>query len=156
LKQVQEAVKEDNIILNLVDVASPVRDKTSPVAKSHDNLAVIDLVADQRVALPDTKVQFTVSVFNYGATEPQRPPYLRRRANGEVDKATSTQSEKAAPGKVTRHTFELSFPERKLTPAEKEEEKTRKGTPPTLEEKERRRRLDRQFFHIQVDVGKED
>jgi hypothetical protein len=149
LEQVQGAVQE-GVAVNLVDVAAPNRDKSKPTTKAHDNLAIIDFSADQRVALPETKVQFTVSVMNYGTTTPQKPPFLNVKVNGQPDAATSTQiKEVPSPGQLVKHTFEVSFPERKggaieLKPSD------------SPEEKERKRRLDRQFFHIQVDIGKED
>jgi hypothetical protein len=146
-QEVQAAVKDD-ISLHLVDVASPTRDRSTEVVRSNDNLAVVDFSANPRVATAGTDVEFTVHVMNYGATEPQPPPRLTVRVNGEVDKAATTSLGKVPAGELSEHKFKINFPT------------TDKGAAPILpgdgpEERERKRRQDRRYFHVQVDIGRE-
>ncbi len=146
-KEVQGAIKEE-ISVTFLDVAAPFREKASQVVRNHDNLAIVEFAADQRVALEETKVQFTVGIMNYGVTVQQPPPTLRVRVNGEYDKIVSQQLPSLAAGTMTRHSFDLSFPRREKGPAGI-------ASKDTDEEKERKRRLDRYYFHVQADIGDE-
>jgi hypothetical protein len=55
--------------INLVDTAHPYRSDIQKTPLYHDNLAVVELRPETRVAAKDTPVQFTVTVANYGASE---------------------------------------------------------------------------------------
>ena len=61
-----KGILEDGVNLNLIDVAAPYRGTTGKVALNHDNLALVDLKADTRVAIEDGEVEFTATIMNYG------------------------------------------------------------------------------------------
>ncbi len=137
---------EDGIDVNLIDTAAPYRSRTSRLAQHHDNLALVDLKADTRVAIEETEVELTASIMNYGQAEGKT--FLKVYVNGENDLSRDMVLEKLKPGELSQHKFTLRFPGRKKTA-----EITEKDTP---EERERKRRLDREFFHIRVTIARED
>jgi hypothetical protein len=57
------------VILNLVDAAHPYRSEVQKAPLFHDNLAIVDLRPETRVAARDMPVQFSVTVANYGTSE---------------------------------------------------------------------------------------
>jgi hypothetical protein len=141
-------IVEDEINLNLIDVAAPFRTRAARVVQNHDNLAIVDFKPDTRVAVEDAQVEFTVTIQNFGDTAPQPPPFLKVKVNGQVDHTRSQQTAAIPPNSKIDHKFTLAFPL-----------KAKAGTQITekdgTEERERKRRLQREFFHVRVDIGPE-
>jgi hypothetical protein len=139
----------DEINLNLIDVGDPVREKKSKAVANHDNLAIIDFKPDTRVAIEDQQVEFTVTVQNFGTTELPTPPRVRVLVDGQEDKLNSVKMDRIGPGSTVQHKFTTKFPLKNKARFEISD----KDSP---EERERKRRLQREFYHVRVDIGPED
>lgn len=63
------AAKQAGIQITLVDAAHPVRTESQKVPLYHDNLAIVDLRPEARVAAEGIPVQFTVAVANFSTSE---------------------------------------------------------------------------------------
>jgi hypothetical protein len=150
-EKIQEEIKkilENRINLNLVDVAHPTRSSGSTkVALHHDNLALVDLKAESRVAIEDTDIEFTAVIRNFGTGEGRGR--FQVFINGQEDLGRAQPLDRLPAGRDYEHKFTLRFP-RKVRPGLEITEKDRP------EERERKRRLQRQFFHIRVEIGRED
>jgi hypothetical protein len=64
-----QTLARDQVKINLVDTAHPFRNENQRVALYHDNLAVVELRPETRVAAEGMLVQFTVTVANYSSSE---------------------------------------------------------------------------------------
>jgi hypothetical protein len=146
LKDEIVGILDDGVNLNLIDVATPYRSDKIKVARNNDNLALIDLKADTRVAIEDGEVEFTATLMNYGGAEART--FLKVYVNGENDLTRDMVLEKLAPRSKTDHKFTLRFPRKG-----KGVEITEKDT---VEERERKRRLEREFFHVRVTIQREE
>jgi hypothetical protein len=62
-------VMAKDIRINLVDTAHPFRSDLQKTPLYHDNLAVVELRPETRVAAKDAPVQFSVTIANHGASE---------------------------------------------------------------------------------------
>jgi hypothetical protein len=69
LNKMLDDIGRAGIKINLVDTAHPYRNDLQKTPLHHDNLAVIDLQPETRIAARDLPVQFTVTVTNYGTSE---------------------------------------------------------------------------------------
>jgi hypothetical protein len=147
IKQEVDAARDEGTNVNFIDVAAPFRGSTGKVALNHDNVAIVDLKAETRVAIEDAEVEFTATVMNHGQGEAS--PFLEVYVNGEHDLSRDTIIEKLAPGNKVDHKFTLRFPARKGKPGSEITEKD------TVEERERKRRLERDHFHVRVTIRRE-
>ena len=142
-----KGVLEDGVNLNLIDVASPYRGTTGKVALNHDNLALIDLKADTRVAIEDGEVGFTATIMNYGQGEAhdllqglrqrQRKPQQRLRPG------------KAAPRQQDRAHLHPALPRLEQARPGHHRKGQRRGT------RAQTAAAEREFFHVRVTI-KED
>ncbi len=146
LVEVVKGILEDGTNLNFIDCAAPYRGTTGKVALNHDNLALVDLKAETRVAIEDAEVEFTATIMNYG--QAQARTFLRVSVNGERALDRDQILDKLEPGSKTEHKFTMRFP-RKGKVAEITEKDT-------LDERERKRRLEREYFHVRVTIQRED
>ena len=140
-------ILDDGINLNLIDVAAPYRAEKSKLVQYHDNLALVDLKADTRVAIEESDVEFTASIMNFGQAEGKT--FLKVYINGKEDLSRDMVLEKLKPGEISQHKFTLRFPAKKGAATEI----TDKDGP---DERERKRRLDREFFQVRVTIARED
>jgi hypothetical protein len=69
LTRALETVTRAGVQVNLVDAAHPFRTDLQKNPLHHDNLAVVDLRPETRIAAKDTPVPFRVTIANFGATE---------------------------------------------------------------------------------------
>jgi hypothetical protein len=138
-------ILEAGINLNLIDVAMPVRTARSKAVNHNNNLAILDLKAETRVAIEDTDVEFKVMLMNYG--QAKEKSFVEVYINGEKDLARDVMLEDLEPGKIKEHTFTLRFNIR-VRPGGAI---TEKDTP---EEREKKRRLEREQFHIRVTISR--
>jgi hypothetical protein len=69
LTRALETVTRAGVQINLVDAAHPFRTDLQKNPLHHDNLAVVDLRPETRIAAKDTPVPFRVTIANFGATE---------------------------------------------------------------------------------------
>jgi hypothetical protein len=146
LADVLKGILDDGVNLNLIDVAAPFRTLQARTVTYHDNLAVVDLTAEARVAVEDSDVEFTATIMNYGAAEGRT--FLKVYINGEESPGSDTVLERLPPLSKTEHKFTLRFlSNRKGT------EITPKDTP---EERERKRRREREYNVVRVVLQRED
>jgi hypothetical protein len=97
-----------NINVYLVDTAYPKRNESQPIAPGHDNVALLDLQADSRVASSEGRpVEFTLSIANYTPAELQGVE-LTVCVDGNKDQGASTIL-KIPTGTVFKHKFELGL-----------------------------------------------
>lgn len=109
LKREIDNLTANNVRVRFVDVADPKRSEGSPQAPlNHDNLAIVDLRPDTRVAAQNVFVPFRVSVANYGAQERQGV-MVTIKVNGAEDFAAAQVLSSVPPGRPTEATFLLSF-----------------------------------------------
>ncbi|MFO0927087.1 MAG: BatA domain-containing protein [Gemmataceae bacterium] len=140
-------ILDSGINLNLIDAAAPLRSARSKAVGYHNNLALVDLKAETRVAIEDADVEFTASIMNFGTAKESR--FLEVFVNGEHDLTRDMMIEDLEPGKLKEHKFTLRFA-RRTRPGS---EITEKDSP---DERERKRRLEREQFHVRVTLRKED
>ena len=143
-------ILDAGVNLSLVDVAAPLRNTKVKAVNHHNNVALVDLKADTRVAIEDSDVEFTASIMNFGQAKESR--FVEVFINGEKDLTRDVMLEDLEPGKLKEHKFSLRF-QRRARPGM---DITEKDTP---EERERKRRLEREQFQIRVTVtkkGKDD
>jgi hypothetical protein len=145
-EQLKGAV-DDGLTVNLIDVAAPYRQPSGKAVQNHDNLAITEFKPDTRVAIEENDVTFVVKIRNYGTTEGRG--FLKVYVNGQEDLAQAQVLEKVPVGTTElEQRFTLRFPS-KVRPGQ---EITEKDTP---QERERKRRLQREYFHIRVEIGAE-
>ncbi|MGL4555523.1 MAG: hypothetical protein ACRC33_30510, partial [Gemmataceae bacterium] len=143
---VLKAILDAGVNLNLIDAAAPARAPNSKVANHHDNLAVLDLKAESRVAVEDSDIEFTATVMNFGQAEGRT--FLKVYINGEESPGSDSVLEKIAPNTKVEHKFTLRFNSRR-----KGTEITPKDGP---EDRERKRRLEREYNVIRVALQREE
>jgi hypothetical protein len=103
-----ESLASAGVKVNLVDTADPKRSEHQKVPLHHDNLAVVDLRPESRVAAQNSLVQFKVAVANFGAGERKNVRVTVKVNGGERAEASQTLPS-VAPGKPTEATFLLTF-----------------------------------------------
>ncbi|HEV8060687.1 MAG TPA: BatA domain-containing protein [Gemmataceae bacterium] len=69
LARTLDTVTRAGVQVNLIDAAHPFRTDLQKNPLHHDNLAVVDLRPETRIAAKDTPVPFRVTLANFGATE---------------------------------------------------------------------------------------
>jgi hypothetical protein len=138
---------EDGINVYLIDTATPTRSTRNRLVQYHDNLALVDLRADTRVAIEESDVELTASIMNFSQAEAKT--FLQVYVNGENDLSRDMVLDKLPAGQVSHHKFSLRFPKRAKPGAAI----TEKDSP---DERERKRRLDREFFHVRVTIAREE
>jgi hypothetical protein len=144
VEEVRGALK-DGVNVNLIDVASPHRGTTGKAVLHHDNLALVGLKSEARVAIADSDIEMTATVMNYSQAEAKA--FLKVYVNGKEDLARDMILDKLPPGSKTEHKFTLRFPLKKAGADIKGD---------TVEEREQKRRLEREFFHVRVTLRRQD
>ncbi len=138
-------ILDAGINLNLIDVASPARVARSKAVNHNNNISILDLKAETRVAVEDADVEFKLLLINHG--QAKEKSFVKVYVNGEEDLTRDMMLEDLEPGKLKEHTFTLRF---NLRP--------RPGmainAKDNVEERERKRRLEREQFHIRVTTSK--
>ncbi|MFM7149494.1 MAG: BatA domain-containing protein [Gemmataceae bacterium] len=141
LHEEMRGLLDSNINLNLVDVASPARLARSKAVSHNNNVSIVDLRAETRVAIEDADVEFTVLLMNYGQAKEQA--FIEVFINGEHDLTRDVMVSDLEPGKIKEHSFTLRFARRGKPGSEISERDT-------VEQREQKRRLEREQFHIRV------
>lgn len=107
LRQRLDALARAGVRVHLVDVAHPARGERQRLPLYHDNLAVVALRPETRVAALDRPVQFAVTVANYGAGE-RRNVRVTVKVNGAERLEASVPLASVPPGH-TSGTFQVAF-----------------------------------------------
>jgi Aerotolerance regulator N-terminal len=139
VEQLKGAV-EDGLSVNLFDVSDPLRQREGKAVTYHDNLAITEFKPETRVAVEERDVGFSVKIQNFGTT--QGNGYLQVFVNGQEDLAQAQLLQNIKVGETVQ-SFSLRFPSRNR-PELAISDKDSPG------ERERKRRLQRDYFHIRV------
>jgi hypothetical protein len=95
------------VVLNFIDAAHPYRSELQKTPLFHDNLAIVELRPETRVAARDMPVQFTVTVANFGASE-RKNLRVALKVNGG-DRLEGDVAVTVPPGGTKTETLQLSF-----------------------------------------------
>jgi hypothetical protein len=146
LNKAIDRLTESGVHLSLIDVAHPYRAATRQVALHHDNLAIVDLRCESHVAPEGTDVEFVVVIENFGSES--KKTFLKVKVDGQEDFRATRPLDGIAPGKRHEERFPLTLTKKKPAP----EIKPGDG----LDERQRKRRLDQEFIHIQAEIEAEE
>jgi hypothetical protein len=102
-----EELSTAKVKVNLVDTAHPYRCDVQPTPLYHDNLAVVELRPETRIAARNTPVQFSVTVANYGASERKNVRVAVKVNGGERLEGSVTMTIPASG--TTTESFQVSF-----------------------------------------------
>ncbi|HEV3078841.1 MAG TPA: BatA domain-containing protein [Gemmataceae bacterium] len=102
-----ENVNRAGVNINLVDAAHPYRNEIQKTPLHHDNLAIVDLRPETRVASRDLPVQFKVAVTNYGASV-RKNIRVAVKVNGGERLEGSVNME-IQPGETKEDSFQIAF-----------------------------------------------
>jgi hypothetical protein len=100
-------MSQAGVRVHLIDVAHPYRTETQKVALYHDNLGIVDLRPETRVAARAMPVQFTVTVTNFSASEKKNVRVTVKVNGGERAEGSLTMPT-VPPGQSTA-TFSIFF-----------------------------------------------
>jgi antitoxin (DNA-binding transcriptional repressor) of toxin-antitoxin stability system len=109
LTKAVEGLVQAGVKISLVDTAHPFRAATQRETLYHDNLGIIELRPETRVAAKDMLVQFTVTVHNFSASE-SKNVRVTVKANGQERPEGSLTLLSVPPG-ATSATFQLVLDE---------------------------------------------
>jgi hypothetical protein len=102
-----ESLTKMGVKINLVDTAHPYRNERQNVALYHDNLAVVELRPETRIAAEGMPVQFTFTVANYSASV-RKNVRVTIKVDGSERPEASRTLEMVRPGQ-TSATFDVVF-----------------------------------------------
>jgi hypothetical protein len=103
-----DSLTQAGVNVYLVDTADPVRGGAAQVPLHHDNLGIVDLRSETRVAAKGMPVQFTATVMNFGR-EKKENVFLTVKINGVESMGASMPIPVLPAGTVTTHTFQAIF-----------------------------------------------
>jgi hypothetical protein len=110
LRNVLDSLNRASVQINLVDAAHPYRNDLQKTPLFHDNLGIVELRPETRVAAKDRVLPFTVTVANYGTSERKNVRVAIKVNGGERLEASVTLSSVPAGGPKSE-TFQLLFTE---------------------------------------------
>jgi hypothetical protein len=145
LNRTVDRLTEAGIHLSLIDAAHPYRAAARQVALNHDNLAVLDLRCETHVAAEGLDTEFTVAVKNFSSTEKQT--FLKVFVDGQ-EEFRATRPIRLGPDERKEEKFTLVLVKKKPAPP--------LGPSDNRDERERKRRLDQEFVHIQAAIEAEE
>jgi hypothetical protein len=102
-----EELAAAKVKINLVDTAHPYRSDLQPTPLYHDNLAVVELRPETRIAALNTPVQFSVTVANFGTSERKNVRVAVKVNGGERLEGSVTMTIPA--GGTKTGPFQVSF-----------------------------------------------
>jgi hypothetical protein len=144
--QALEKLTSNGIHVSLIDTAHPYRMPTRPVAGQHDNLAIIDLRPEAHVVAEGVETEFSITLANFSPSD--KRSFLHVKVDGvEAYSATKPIDKVPANGTLTEK-FTLIFAKKKKTPDVKPED--------SIEDRERKIRLDREYFRITAQLDPEE
>jgi hypothetical protein len=102
-----EAMTKAGVKIHLVDTAHPYRSERQRIPLYHENLAVVELRPETRVAAQDSAIQFNVVVANFSASE-HKNVRVTVKVNGGERLEASVPLASLPPGQ-TSGTFQVTF-----------------------------------------------
>jgi Aerotolerance regulator N-terminal len=148
-KSTAEAVDktvEAGIHVSLFDAAYPSRADTRQIVENHDNLAIVDLHAETRIAAEGVPIEFTVRLWNYGIGD--KKTHLHVFVDGEEQFTGSKDTGSIPSGSYRDEKFTLLFQKKKPS------QDIRPNDPPDV--REQKRRAEQEFIHIGAVISGED
>jgi Aerotolerance regulator N-terminal len=106
-----DGLLKSGITVNLIDCAGPTRNQNWGVSTYHQNVAVVDLRADTRVAALGMPVQFSAVVQNFSPAAAQNL-YLTVKVNGVEELGASQPIASINPNSAAPVTFMIPFKEK--------------------------------------------
>jgi len=106
-KTISEMSQQNKIDTHLLDVAHPYRGETQRTALYHDNVGIVDLRPESRVAAKFMPLQCTVYVANYGASD-RRNVRVTVKVNGIERQEASTYITSIPAGATVEQVFQVS------------------------------------------------
>jgi hypothetical protein len=101
------ALKNSGVRVEMLDMAHPIRSMNQKIPLYHDNLAIVELRPETRVAAEGMPVQFTVAVTNFSASE-RKNVRVTVKVEGEERPEGSLTMMSVPPGR-TSATFQVGF-----------------------------------------------
>jgi hypothetical protein len=102
-----QSLSNRRVKINLMDVAHPFRSETQKLPLYHDNLAIVELRPETRVAAEGMPVQFAVTVANYSASE-RKNVRVTVKVNGVERLEGSVPLPSVPPGR-TQGSFQIAL-----------------------------------------------
>jgi hypothetical protein len=102
-----DELSRSGVKINLVDTAHPYRSDIQKTPLYHDNLAVVDLRPEIRVAAQNMPVQFSVTVANFGVSE-RKNLRVTVKVNGS-ERLEGSVNLNVRPGVPESATFQIAF-----------------------------------------------
>jgi hypothetical protein len=146
LNKAVEKLVESGVHLSLIDTAHPYRGSTRNVALHHDNLAITDLHAEARVLAEGVETEFSVTIRNYSSSD--KRTFLHVMVDGKEAFAGSRPIERIPADDSVTEKFTLIFAKKKPSLP------VAPGDLP--EDRERKRRLDREFVRVTAELEPEE
>jgi hypothetical protein len=150
LHQAVNNLTDSGAHIDFVDVAHPDRKGAQP-ALHHDNWAIVDFHCESHVVIKDQNTDFKITVHNYGSSNKRR--LLKVYLNGEEmlgarRQVPSDQSRSLPPGSEETETITLTLGKTRIVEPIKAGDKR--------EDRERKRRADQEFAHLQAVIEPEE
>jgi hypothetical protein len=108
LKEKFEELKTAGIQLFLIDVAHPESGESTEKPLHHDNLAILDLRPETRLAPKNSMIEFLVNVANYSNAARKNVPVVVR-LNGSERAESSFNLPDLPPNQITTARFTMNF-----------------------------------------------
>jgi hypothetical protein len=146
INQSLNSLTETGVHVHLVDVAHPYRSASRQSAQHHDNWAIIDFHCETHVAVKDVDTEFSITIQNFGGSD--KPRFLKVFVNGTEDFRATRQIPAIAPGEARTEKFIINLSKSKMPPAIVPAD--------NREDRERKRRADQEFVHLQAVIDSEE
>lgn len=104
-----DALAKNDVQIRLVDAADPKRTEQQKMPPCHDNLAVVDLRSETRLAAQHSLVQFKIAVANYGVSERQNVRVTVKVNGSDRPEASQTLPSVPAGRQPVTATFLIAF-----------------------------------------------
>jgi hypothetical protein len=146
LNKAVEKLLENGIHLSLVDTAHPYRAPSRNVALHHDNLSITDLHSEARVVAEGVETEFSVTIRNFSSSD--KRTFLHIKLDGKEAFAGSRPIERIPADDSVTEKFTLVFAKKKPSQPV--------GPGDLPEDRDRKRRLDREFVKVTAELDAEE
>jgi hypothetical protein len=146
INQLVTDLQNNNIHINWIDVAGPTRGKSREVAPYHNNLAIVDVRPEARMAAEQVPVDFTVDIKNFG--DSTASTFLKVKIDGAEDFSAAQPVSNIPAGATRRIRFPLLF-------TKKHDTDRIQGSDDNAE-RDRKRRMEREFRRVTVEISRDE
>ena len=148
LRQVLDRILEGGINLSLVDVAHPFRGENRQVTIHHDNLALVDLKPESKLAAEGVPIEFSMSIQNFGSAD--KRSFLHVKVDGQEDFAASQPIESLPALQRTEKKFSLVLQRKNRNPQAALKSSDKAG------DRDRKLKLDREFVRVRAEITEDE